>query len=406
MVVEQGFGMRQGQAQANAQSDNIRFNKAIELNNKYRLFMRVVDLSNYGGEGFDIAAVSSPGRQLSLGEKKGGFCKFPSNMIEVTEAGRTKDLSGMQSWANVAKVLFEAAYRKEKKAVEDDAEKLARDLERDIDVVALSKNLEAVELQYHGGEAADGTKIYAKKSPFLSGIKVKVAVQVAVVRIAPDGVPELSKFKVTSFEPSNQRMDALQSLLMNPNYYEKGSEYLEVEIDYAGTDTAEAGRKLKFQGIAKSLSLAVQYPELWDKLSASMLSQLSDSYEVIFAKAPVFSRSKSVSEVVSEIKKYCATNVSLFTYIDFEDEKTKNAAKDFIGLGLVESLPKIKNTLKELVELAADGTEDSYVTTEEDKAMKVAYKVENSDAKYLGQIMTEVPDIGDAMDDDGVVSLD
>lgn len=417
--------LRAGKKAKDKQGSDPHLSKAVELNGKYRLFFRTVEVE----PGLrDLAVAVVPGRSLNYDICGASFIAYTESMYDMDDAGQITDKTGLDSWARIARVIHQAQCVREKKNQEAEAERTARELGKPIDQVALSKALEGIELKYNGGKAADGTRINPKESPAISGVQQKMTTQLLVVKLNPDGSPDWKNAQYAVLEISNQRMNEILALVDNPAYFSNDKTYFEVGYDYIGADKQAAGKAAKFQGIAETLSLANLYPAEWETIGKGMVDGLAngrtieETAEIIKSRNRNLKGSHTPNEVVSSLKKWCASNAAIFGSIDYEDETTGRAAKDFLDSHLLDTIPTVKQKFEDL--LASQGkdegeapatetptTEEAPATKEptfeetEQKNLQQAAAIINAGTagQTLAQVASAVPDI-DLGSDDGDLS--
>lgn len=328
--------------------------KVVELNGNYRLFFKTVyDEEN---DFVDVATAMVPGRSLDLDVCGATFIPYSPDMYTKDESGVPQDITGLRSWARIAKVLHDASCKREIKNITAEAERGALELGTDVDQVELSRKIEAVKLTYMGGKAADGTNIPAKKNPFISGMQQKVSTRILVVKLLPDGSPDLKNIKYAVLELSRAKIDELITLLDDKNYCNKDDGYLEVGYSYVGSDKNAAGRAAKFQGIADTLKLAKQFPTEWEQHIGKQVKAIADAptldgaAEIMRSKNRNLRGNKGPADIISSVKAWIAKNAVIFGSIDFEADATSWASKDFLEFHLVDNLPQIKEKFEKLVE--------------------------------------------------------
>ena len=393
-----GFSLAQGLNLKDKQKDNQALSKVLELNGKYRIFCRVTEDN---GVNTPIVAMV-PGRSLDAKALGRVFIPIEGDLISVDEYGKFKDMSGLDAWARMARVLFDAQCIREKKAVEAEAKRAAEDLGQEINSADLSKSLEKIELEYHGGKAADGTNILPKKRPIISGLQLKMTNQLLVVKLDAKGAPDVANINYAFLEISDSRAKKLLSFCNDVNYYDPTTGVLEFGLDYSGKDKQEAGRN-DYTPIAHSLSLKTQYPEVWEKDILPKVEGLVkgnsplETARLMRSKNRSVSTSVSPSEVITAFKKWASTNTAVYGSIDWESEDVKRSAKDFLDNGLLEAAPKVKEKMLALAEsmkkdvTMEEGAAD-IAEVNDDKVAETIKNVEQSDAATLTEMMAQVGD--------------
>ncbi len=356
MASIQANSLRRGARVKAQQGSDENLSKVVELNGKYRLFFRSLE-----DDGFvDIAAAMVPGRSCDYKVCNAVFIPFREGMFERDDYGRVTDTTELAAWSRIARVLHDAECTRKKRATEREAEETATNLGQPVDSVALSKALEAIELDYKGGEAANGDRIYPKLSPFISNVQQKFTTQVLVVPLLTTGDPDFAKAKYASMEISNAKLKQLNSILDDDNYNNRGSNYIEVGYDYIGSSKQEAGRDAKFNGVAKDLSLETRFPAEWTSKGQALVDGMCNGDDAEAIANMMASRNsslrstKSVTDIVSSIKKWCGANSAVFASIDFEADASKYAARDFINTGVVKTYDTILSKFEALASQDAE----------------------------------------------------
>jgi hypothetical protein len=320
---------------------------------------------------------------------------------------------------------------REKKNKEAEAQRTAEELGKPIDQVALAKALEGIELKYNGGKTANGKKINPDKSPAISGLQQKMTTQVLVVKMLPDDKkPDWKSAQYAVLELSNAKMVELIALEDNSDYFHDDKTYLEVGYNYIGTDKKSAGQSASFQGIASSLSLEESDPQGWASFGKALVDGLvvgktiEDTAELIKSRNRNLKSSHTPAEVVTALKKWCSTNDSIFGSINYEDDATKRASKDFLDSHLLDTIPVVKEKFEKLLaekeaEENKNGGEEAFEaptsaadsipvepTFEESEQKNLQQAAAIIDAGAAGQTLAQlaqaVPDVTLTSSDDGI----
>lgn len=364
-----GTSLRAGKRANDSRGTDDHLSKVVELNGKYRLFFSTSFDQDAGVT--DIHAIVQPGRSCNFEIAGTSFVSYTPEMCDINELGDIDDKTGLTAWARIARVLHNACCIKEKKSKEREATEAAEQLRQPVDQVSLQRALDGIELQYHGGKAADGTRISPSINPAISGMQYKTSTRVLVVKLLPDGRPDWKNAKYAVYEISKARMTELIALLDDPNYCDPATGYLEVGYDYIGSDKKTAG-KAKFQGIAKTLSLQNLYGQDWtdvglkmvDEIVPSTLNNPKEIAEFLRGRNRNLRGSAGPNDVVTSMRKWCAENAAVFAFFDYEEDTTKYAAKDFLESHLVDSIPAVKEQLEDLAK-TIDAKSGSATASEE-----------------------------------------
>lgn len=392
-----GFGIRRGKAEAAKSTTDNHLSKVVELNGKYRLFFPkfVDEQGNY-----DIMADIVQGRPMDYDITGSSYIMYDERMCRELPGGGFEDTTEMPKWARIGRVLFDAQCIREKKAKENEAATAAKALGKDIDTVSLSRALEGIELDYHGGKDPAGNKVMPKKQPPIGSLKSKTTTRLLIIKLNADDTPDWGSAQYAVLELSNARLDELIQLC-NDNAYNGGDKpYLEVGYNYSGTNKQTAGQNAKLQGISSELALCKLYAEKWEEIGKAKVEQIvpgttvEEKIGLIRAKNRNTKYSPSVGDVISKIKKWCATEAAIFASIDFESETTIRAAKDFLDANLLDTIPVIKEKFVELLKEHDDKeAEAPNLTSEEQDAVAQFQTVREAEAVSLGAIMQAAPEV-------------
>ena len=345
-------GLRGGIKIKSEQGYDSSLSKVVQLNSKNRIFFRIAEFDGV----MDIIAATVPGRSLDYEALNNSFIPFTKEQIEVDDAGKVKDKTGLDTYARIATILHDAACVREKKQAENQAKAEAEELGEQIDSTALSKRLDEIEIKYHGGKASDNTRINPDKNPVISRLQFKITCQVKVVKLGADGAPDWDNAQSAIIELSQTKATQLLGILDDPTYVSTSDEFLEVGYNYLGADKKSAGKSAAFTPIAPNLKLAVQYPELWESTGKKVVESLvkgkdpQETAQLMKNRNMSVAKSVAPADVVSAFKKYCATNKGLFASIDLESDDTKRSAADFLELHLLDNVPTIKKKFEDIAE--------------------------------------------------------
>lgn len=376
-----------------AQGSCRNLSKLLNLGTRYRLFFPVTT-DEHGANDILLAAV--PGRKLDYEKLKRSFITLSD--FEQSETGRIVDNSGLQPYARISRVLFEAECAMEKAKAKDEAIKIASQTGKEVDQVALAASLKEIELAYHGDRDAKPSAVYATKSPMISSVVVEVATEVYVVPLTSNGEPEFAKAFVAAFPISSRKQKQLVELVTNPDTCPIGTKFLEVSYNYTGTDKKQAGMDATLQGCSHETSLAVKYPELW-AANKDGLDKLSTSAEAIASKNMSMSSTATTAEVVELFKKYVSKNSLTLVYIDLESDIAKSAAKDMVEFDIAVEAPTVQ---KKLIELVNSQTEDK----EAEEELNAAEVTGAAKAKSLSELEAATDNVDKLTGGEGEIGID
>lgn len=364
--------LRAGKKAKDSQGYDTPLSKALDLNGDYRIFMR--KFYNEAEECDDIATAIVPGRSLDLKICGSTFIPYKPNMFELDDAGHYHDLTVLDSWARIARVLFDASCAREKKLVELEAEAAAKDLGVAVNRDKLDRQINLIEQKYYGGRHEDGTKANPTESPAISGLQLKMATQLLLIKMNPDGSPDFKNARLCTYEFSREKLDEVIAALDDPNCCIPEADYIELGYSYKGADKKEAGHKAHFKSIAKEVSLAAKFPKEWEAEGKKQVDRIAKGKSMDDAAAIMRSRNRnmcsttSASDIVSAMRKWCANNSAIFASIDVTKDSTKWAANDFLDSAMLDAVPAIKEKFEKLAaELEAEraGDEEEATVVEE-----------------------------------------
>lgn len=344
-------GLRKGEVIKSNQGYDMRFSKAKELNCKYRLFFRTKTTDGVT----DVIAPAVPGRNADFEVIGTSFIQLDGSQVEIDDNGKLVDKSGLDKWAPITKVLHAASCANKKKVAEIQAQATASATGVDIDVTALDKKFEEIDAEYFGTKV-NGVNVAPSIRPILGGLTATFFTQVLVVKMDSKGAPIWKEAKRCTMTLSGKATAALMNACSDPNYHIEGEDWVEIGYDFIGADKKTAGMNAAYQPIATSLSLKNQFPEEWESEGKAAVATLANGDDVdkiaeqMISRAVDLKNSCSVNEVVSKIRKYCATNTAILSSIDMNADATKWYASDILKAGLVDNLPKIKEGLELLVQ--------------------------------------------------------
>ena len=354
-----GNTMTESLSVRSAQGFDRQLSKVVENGNTYRAWARVV----YGSDNKPTFVwPSDGGRALSLDVFNSTWISYPEGGLERLSNGHYSDVTVLSTWARIARILHNAAYRFACKKAKSTAE-----LEADggkIDEVALEKALTEIDAEYNGAKVA-GTNIPPKIQPVIGPIKIAVTAQIAIVKYdEANKKVDWDSLATATVAISNTKANELKSGLNPANGFDPDFGLVEYRYEYSGADKKTAGMKAKFEPIkTKDNRLESLDPEGWAANKDTIFSRLSDNPDVVIAKSQTLSSTITIEEVVSKMKSYCAKAKGVIKSIDTEDKDVAKFASFMLENGVVNSSLEMKEELEALAakvreEEGADAAEE------------------------------------------------
>lgn len=413
------FGMEEGaRAKQNLGQDSS-LSQVMELGNTYRIFARMYDSVNLvmkpvsdpdAVQKWDLLTASRLGRTADYDVCKTGFIVYDETMAELDENGKPIDLVGLEPWKRICNVLYEAAALREKKNVEAEAERTARELGEEVDVATLAGKVKEIEQAYFGGKVGDRNIMPTKKRA-LSKFVWKMLCQVAVVKLDGNGVPQWGTAKYAIMEMSKIKTNQLRAIRDNASFYTPGDSFIEMSYTYTGATKQEAGQSAALTGVAKNMRLSEQYPREWETLGKNFVDGIvydedpEKCSDMMVARSGDLSRRTDPTAVISAIRNYLATNKALAGSIDVESDTLKYAAIDLIDSGLLDSVPQVKAKIKVVAdeqrkkhgiisaeEVSEENVDDKIAQEEQQDAAALAAMENMKGAQSLEQVMEAIGD--------------
>ena len=151
---------------------------------------------------------------------------------------------------------------------------------------------------------------------------------------------------------------------------------LEVSYAYVGADKAAAGRAAAFTGVSRDISLKNVYADLWESEGIKAIESLAETPETLRARNRVFSRAKSVPELVAAFKKFISKEVATFKDMDVEDESTPYNCKVLLESGVIpaENKRELEFLKAQAAKYKGDDTSEA-AEEKEDIASEIVSKV-------------------------------
>jgi hypothetical protein len=279
--------------------------------------------------------------------------------FDLADDGTIIDRSPLAKWTKMAKVFYDAEYRKERSDIMKKAQEEADVMGTAVDEIARNKALRDLELKYYGDPDAN-PKINPTARKLITGTRVEVTTEVLVVPIDSRNEPEFDKATLATLDISNKRKSQIYTLLKDSNYYRPEDGFLEISYVYGQgcSDKQQAGQSSMFNGVSREMSLKVAFPEVWDKWKGKV-DELAKTPEDIIKRNFKFSSNVSSDMVVEKIKGYLSKEKFIIPNIDCESEDTKKIAKDILESGVIDLYPKVKSQIEVIVAAAENNADDA-----------------------------------------------
>lgn len=378
MKVTEAKGLRKTNKLRDTQTSVKGLSATVALGGRYRLFFRFLEKED-PTDANDIITAVQPVRKLDRDVFGQSVVKI-DNYIQ-TDGGRIIDASGLDVYANCAKVLHNAAAVNAKRKLEREAKEAAEELKTSIDAAALQESLRKCDVDYFGDRKAN-PPTYPKKNPIIGPLTLEVATECLVVPLDSSGAPKVTDARLASVALSGTKSSQLITLLDDANYTRPEEGFLEVGYNYVGANKQEAGRAANFQGISKEMSLMTMFPAMEKELKAQ-LDTLAKSDDVIKGRNYNMNSPITPTDIITGTHAWARTQRPCFASIDFEADVTKYSAKDLLKSGLVEEYVDVKSKLEALVASEKDNTdvkEDVEETANAQEVLQAAVTTEGMDA--------------------------
>lgn len=290
------------------------------------------------------------------------FARIYDNQMEQNpETGRITDNSGLRKWAALSNILYKAAQAKEIAEAEEEAAKLAEKTGSKIDEGALAQRIDQIKIAYEGQlKQGDIPAILPSKQRLISSsVNFSVFTEGVLVPLDKNLKPEFDAAISVEVRLSNKKQKDINDILDNPQYNDMDDPdgFLEVKFSYKGADAKEAGKN-PYQGVEAAIRKVNlkkdENGKYIDEGTRSIVEKLNDvSHDpvMIFNRAGTVSFAKTSADAEAGMRKFLSTNRILPTFIDMEDEQTKNHAQDILDLNCV--FGKDTKQYRELQEMAA-----------------------------------------------------
>lgn len=412
-----GIGARAGMALKAPKGFMKALSQASEPGGKYRLFIpTIVTEQEDGTKVNDFLIGFGAGRDLNFDVFGTTFMTYRKDWFEDDGSG-PKCKIGCDQFAKISRAILEAQCASEKDAATKEADEVAASNGGVKNEVALIRKLDRIDEKYHGRDAEDGAqKIYAKVNPMVSGLKYLLVLEMLMVPMdSASNTPKWDAAIPVYKKCSGQFLEKLFNIMDDAQFFDPEKGYLEVSYTYgsAGQDKKIAGQSQAFAGIVPSLGLETMFPDLWHKFGVSKINEIAggkrdaaQANEIILKRTGYTPGNIMPEDIKSKMFKWAASNVIILTHIDPNEEATKKAAKDMIGLGILNAVADVKNKVQAIVDTEEDGSEEAAPaaqaapttpvvdeavrqmapTPEENTMAKQAQEILNSGADLTGRV--------------------
>ena len=357
-----GVGLREGVKMKNTATFLQRLSKAATPGGQYRLFFPKIKNAD-GTE--DVIAAAATGRALDFKIFGSAFMTYKNEWWESGDAGIKKDLINLDSYARIARIIFEAQCEREKEDAKAEAENIAQQNGGEVDSVALIRKLDKIDEKYHGREGGEGVqRTFGTVSPSIRGLATQIIVELLMVPMdSTSNTPQWDKAEYVYKEFSKKVMNTIISLLDNPAFNDPSKPYLEVAFTYgtANQTAKQAGQDANYNGVTSALGLETMFPESWASTGKDKVANIIDGKRepdeagpIILAHSGYIQGRLTPQDIDAKLRQWVASNLVVLTHINMADPSTVKGAKDLVDSGLVDGINQVKN---KLIELASTATE-------------------------------------------------
>lgn len=397
-------------AQATQRSKTALGKKVLNQNTEYTMLFRKKNNS--------VAVAGMVGHNTNYDLLGMSFVRIPDKLMEVNEeTGRIKDISGLNDWATLSSILFNAAKAKEISDAKEEQQKLADGTGTEIDTIALEQAIDKIKLLYDGRKKQGDEDAIAPKRQRLLSYSIDFNIFTEAVLIPLDGElkPEWDKAVCVEVQLNPVKQRQINTILANSKYHDINDPdgFLEIKFPYLG-DTPQTAGKNAYLGVEHNVR-KVNLEKAEDgtyidpnvQSIAYKLNDTTNDHDLIFSRSRAVSYANTPEDVIAAIKRYLSVNKTLPLFIDLKSDAVKNAAKELINLDCV--FRKNTKQYKELLQIVEDAEKEGKVAEapEEDLTASLAkisevtntHEMEdllNSDEeliKHQGEDTDEITDI-------------
>lgn len=336
-------GMTSAMALKGQQGTDKRLSKVVELNSIYRVFLPIIEVGN--GK-WTVAAAAVVGRQLdydAIGHS------FVLTDYDVDEFDRVKDVSGLDVFARLSSVLYDAAYNSELARIDRDAEATAINLKTEVDAADVKDKKQKMEWEFYGGRV-NNQRIYPSRQPLVGPVVVNCVSSMSIIKLRPDDEsPENAYPTRASFDLSSTKATQFEKALKKLTEADKQRGYIELVYDYTGDTKQAAGQNAKFEYVPQSDWLETKYPKWFETYGKEVGDRMLKTQEAIASKNRNLAFSPAVEDVIKIFKNYVNNQKVLLPYIDTEDSNTRNSAEFMLSFEVFKSFDKLNRELTAII---------------------------------------------------------
>jgi hypothetical protein len=369
-----GKGARAGLAMKTERGFIKQISKAATIGSTYRMFIPTfVGVDEIGEEYDDLLIGFGAGRKLDFNVFGSTFMTYPRSWYE-DENNIPRCKVGCDQFNRISKVILEAQCNSEKEAAKKAADEIALANGGQRDEIALIRKIDRIDEKYHGRDAEDGTqRIYAKVSPMVGRLDYFMVAEVLLVPMdTTTNTPNWSKAVPAYKTLGNQFLEKIFTIMKTPGFYNREDGFLEIAFKYGseGQEKNEAGLAATYNGVPRDMSLKNAFADQWAKFGAAKIAKIAGgerdidkANDLILKRTGFKPGAFTGADCKSKLLKWVSKNTVILLNIDIADDNTKNAAKDIIGLGIVDNVSTVKSKLQEIVDSQKEDEEEETPTT-------------------------------------------
>lgn len=396
--------------QASQRSKQTMGKKVLELGKEYTILFPKKD-----GE---VVVAGIVGRNCSYDDLGMSFGRIADTQMEINEeTGRIKDNSGMQEWAVISSLLYEASKLLDIEKAKEEAQKVADATGDVVDSLALNQTITKITEEYEGRAktATEKAVMPTKQRLVSSRIDFSIFTEAVLIPLDKSMLPEYEKAVGVEVRLSATKQRQLNDIIDNPNYNDQDDKdgFLEVKFSYTGASTQEAGRN-PYSGVEKNIRKVDltkkdgKYVDTGVQSIAYILNDTTNDHDLMFSRAGAVSYAQTAVDVEGAMKKFLANNRMLPVHIDAESDMFKRNAKMLYKMGVLykEGSPQYKQ-LKDLVESqeAEEAESNPIDELEETMTGSVQELTKAKSTKEVADIVDSDDELKDMLGDDEIADI-